>query len=147
MELAATGEPQVDGVTQAVEVDAGPAIDRAQQGHRPVGRRPPVTLGDAVEARFHVATGNRVEGAGEPVAEIALSLVAVELVGALGTVGIGRHVVLESVPSVGMARASARSPAGSSPSATLPSCLCASRILVQLGGRAASTRVSAPKKD
>ena len=97
MELAAGGEPQIDRVAQTVEIDAGPAVDRAQQGHRLVGLRPAVICGDAIEAGLHVAAGYGVEGAGEPIAEMAVGLVAVEFVGRLRAVGIGGHVVLEGV--------------------------------------------------
>ena len=54
-------------------------------------------LGNAVEAGLHIPAGDSIEGAGEPVAEIALGLVAVEFIGALRAVGIGRHVILEGV--------------------------------------------------
>ena len=45
--------------------------------------------------------GDGVEGAGEPFSEVAVGLVAVELVGPPGPVGISRHVVLEGVPERG----------------------------------------------
>ena len=54
-------------------------------------------LGNAVEAGLHIPAGDSIEGAGEPVPEIALGLVAVEFIGALRAVGIGRHVILEGV--------------------------------------------------
>ena len=85
------------GVAKTVEIDAGPTIDRAQQGHRLVGLRPAMICGDAVEAGLYVAAGYGVEGAGEPIAEMAVGLVAVEFVGRLRAAGIGGHVVLEGV--------------------------------------------------
>ncbi len=95
VELAASGKPEIDRVAQPVMVDAGPAVDRAQQGHRPVGGRPPMVGGDAVEPGLDVRAADGVERAGKPVAEIAVGLVAVELVGPLRAVGVRRHVLFE----------------------------------------------------
>ncbi len=98
VELPAAGQPQVDRIAEAVHVDAGPAVDRPQQRHRAVGRRPAVVGGDPVEAGLDITPRDGVQGTGEPVAEVAVGLVAIELVGARRPVGIGRHVVLEGVP-------------------------------------------------
>ena len=65
---AAAGKPEIDRVAQPVMVDAWAAVDRAQQRHRPVGRRPSVIGGDAVEARLDVSAGDAVQGPVEPVA-------------------------------------------------------------------------------
>ena len=65
--------------------------------------------GDAVEPALDVPAGNGIESAHEPVAQIAVRLVAVELVGPFRTIGIDRHVLFEGIPRVGIARALARS--------------------------------------
>ncbi len=71
MELPAAGQPQVDRIAEAVDVDAGPTVDRAQQGHRAVGGRPAMIGGDPVEPGFDIAARDSVQGTGEPVAEVA----------------------------------------------------------------------------
>ena len=58
---------------------------------------------DAVEAGLDIRARDSVERAAEPVTQVALGLVAVELVGALRAVGIGRHVVLEGISERGHA--------------------------------------------
>ena len=103
VELAAAGEPEIDRIAQPVQVDAGPAVDRAQKRHRAVGRRPAVVGCDAVEAGLDILARDGVDRAGEPVAQVALGLVAVELVGALRTVGIGRHILFEGISERGHA--------------------------------------------
>ena len=101
VELAAAREPEIDRVAQPVMVDAGPAIDRAQQGHRPVRGRPAMIGGDVVEPGLDVRAPDGVERAGEPVAQIPVGLVAVELVGPLRAVGVRRHVLFEHVAERG----------------------------------------------
>ena len=111
VELAAAGEPQIDRIAQPVQVDAGPAVDRAQKRHRPVGRRPAVVGRDAVEAGLDILARGGVERAGEPVAQIPLRLVAVELVGALCAVGIGDRLprgVLRALGGVRLYRGNGR---------------------------------------
>ena len=97
MIVAAPGEPQIDGIAQAVEVDAGSAIDRAQEGYRPVGRRPAVIPGEADEALLHIAAVDGVEGTHAPVAEVVGELGAVHPVGAGRPLGIDLHVLLEGL--------------------------------------------------
>ena len=101
MELAAAGEPEIARIAQTVVIDTGSAIDRPQQRDRPVGRRPSMVRGDAVEAGLDVAAADGVEGAGEPVAQIAVRLVTVELVGPFRTIGIDRHILFEGIPECG----------------------------------------------
>ena len=79
--FAAAGEPEIDRIAQAFMIDTGPAVDRPQQQYRPVGRRPPVVHGNAVEAGLDIAAANSVERAGKPVAQMALRFVAIEVVG------------------------------------------------------------------
>ena len=73
VELAAAGEPEIDRIAQPVQVDAGPAVDRAQKRHRAVGRRPAVVGCDAVEAGFDILARDGVDRAGEPIAQVALA--------------------------------------------------------------------------
>ena len=101
MELAAAGEPEIDRIAQPVVIDAGPAIDRPQQRDRPVGRRPSMVRGDAVEPGLDVPAADGVEEAGEPVAQIAVRLVAVELIGPFRAVWIDRHILFEDNPEGG----------------------------------------------
>ena len=56
-----------------------------------------MVCGDAVEPGFDVGAGDGVERASQPVAQVAVGLVAVEIIRALGAVGVGRHVVLECI--------------------------------------------------
>jgi len=91
VKLAAAGEPEIDRVAQPVMVDTGPAVDRAQQGHRPVGGRPSMVGSDAVESGLDIRAADGVERAGEPVTQIPVGLVAVEIVGPLRAVGV-HHV-------------------------------------------------------
>ena len=58
---------------------------------------------DAVEAGLDILARDSVERAGEPVAQIPFRLVAVELVGALRAVGIGRHILFEGISQRGHA--------------------------------------------
>ena len=88
MELAAACESEIDRVAQPDVVDAGPAVDRTQQGHRPVGGGPAMVGSDAVEPGLDVCPADGVDRAGEPVAEVAVGLVAVEFVGPLRAVGV-----------------------------------------------------------
>ena len=56
---------------------------------------------DAVEPNLDVPAGNGVESAREPVAQVAVRLVAVELVGPFRTIGIDRHVLFEGIAEGG----------------------------------------------
>ena len=53
--------------------------------------------GDAVKPGLDVRAADGVERAGEPVAQIPVGLVSVELVGPLRAVGVRRHVLFERV--------------------------------------------------
>ena len=97
MVFAPTGEPQIDGVAQSVDIDAGTAIDRAQEGYRPVGRRPTVIAGKPDETVLHVASRDGIEWAHAPVVEVVGELGAVHPVGARRPLWIDRHVVLEGL--------------------------------------------------
>ena len=101
VELAAAGDPEIDRIAQSVPIDAGPAIDRPQERYRPVGGRPTVVRCDGVEAQLDVPAGDGIEGPGQPVAEISVGLVAVELVGPFRTIGIDRHVFFEGISQSG----------------------------------------------
>ena len=57
--------------------------------------------GDAVEPHLDIPAGNGVESAREPVAQVTVRLVAVELVGPFRTVGIDRHVLFEGLAEGG----------------------------------------------
>ena len=94
---AAAGEPQIDRVAQPLKVDAGAAVERAQQRDCPVGRRPAGVLRQPVEQRLHVAPGNPVQRTLVPVGEIARELPAVEPVGPGRPVGTGGHEVVEGL--------------------------------------------------
>ena len=56
---------------------------------------------DAVEAGLDIPAGNGVERAGKPIAKIAVSFVAVELVSPFRAVGIDRHILFEGIPEGG----------------------------------------------
>ena len=73
MILAAAGAPQLDRVAQALEIDAGPAIDRTQERYRHVGRRPTVIPGEAVETVLYIPAADGVERTHAPVGEIAVN--------------------------------------------------------------------------
>ena len=73
VKLAAPGKPEIDLIAQPVVVDTRPAVDRPQQGHGPVGGRPSMVGGDAVEPGLDVRAADGVERAGQPVAQMALS--------------------------------------------------------------------------
>ena len=53
--------------------------------------------------RVSTSLRDSVERAGEPIAQVAFCLVAVELVGALRAVGIGRHILFEGISERGHA--------------------------------------------
>ena len=91
----AGGEPQLDRIAQALAIDAGTAIDGTQHRDALVGHRPPVTFGDEMKPRLHVPAGDGVERPGEPVAEAAPHVAAIQHHGARLTLGAGRHVVFE----------------------------------------------------
>ena len=97
MVFAPAGEPQIGGVAQSVEVDAGTAIDRAQERYRPVGPRPAMIAGEADETILHVASRDGIEGTHSPVTEAVGELGAVHPVGARRPLRIDRHVVLEGL--------------------------------------------------
>ena len=101
---AAAGEPQIDRIAQALEIDTGSAIDRTQERYRLVGRRPAAIPGDAVETAFHVPAGDGIEWTRLPVAETSLEPATINLVGALGPVGIACHVRLKGLLQHGHAR-------------------------------------------
>ena len=71
------------------------AVDRAQHRDRLVGHRPPVLLGDKVEPGLHVAAGDAVERPGEPVAEAAPHVAAVEDFRRRLPLRAGLHVIFE----------------------------------------------------
>ena len=50
----APGEPQLHGVAQAVVVNRGPAVHRAEQRDRVIAGRPAMPPGNEVEARLHI---------------------------------------------------------------------------------------------
>ena len=85
MILAAAGAPQLDRVAQALEIDAGPAIDRTQERYRHVGRRPTVIPGEAVETVLYIPAADGVERTHAPVGEIA-EYGAIVFIGARGFV-------------------------------------------------------------
>ena len=101
VELATAGNPEIDRIAQSVPIDTRPTIDRSQQRDGPVGRRPAMVRRDAVEPNLDIPAGNGVESAREPVAQVAVRLVAVELVGPLRTIGIDRHVLFEGLAEGG----------------------------------------------
>ena len=101
---AAAGEPQIDRIAQALEIDTGAAIDRTQERYRLVGRRPAAIPGDAVETAFHVPAGDGIERTRLPVAETSLEPATINLVGALGPVGIACQVRLKGLLQHGHAR-------------------------------------------
>ena len=94
MELAAGGEPQIDRVAQAFQIDAGPAVDPAQERDRRVGLRPAVMRGEVVEPGLDVAPGDGVEGTAKPVAEMELDQLSIAFIGPHRPVWIGRYVFL-----------------------------------------------------
>ena len=70
VELAAAGKPEIDRVAQSIMVDAGPAVDRAQQGHRPVGGRPAMVGGEgAVEFEDDALVGRLPAAVAGPVVD------------------------------------------------------------------------------
>ena len=77
----ARGQPLLDRVAQVLVIDAGPAVDRAQEGQALVGRSLAVALGDRVEPGFDVPAADRVERAPEPVAQIEVPVAAVAALG------------------------------------------------------------------
>ena len=81
-----------------------------------------------VQVLSHLAPRDGIERAGKPVIKIALCVLAVALVGVLGTAGIGIQVVLERIGEGGHPRACARFSARSSPLATLPRVVWAKRL-------------------
>ena len=97
VEPPARRQPQLDRIAQALVVDAGPAVDRAQHRHRLVGPGPAVPAGDQVEPVLHVLAGDRVQPALDPVAEIDPQVLAVEADGVVRAVRVGLHVGLEGL--------------------------------------------------
>ena len=71
VEPAAVGKPESDRVAQPVMIDAGPAINRAQQGHRLVGGRPAVVGGElTIDGAERCDYGSRIGSrriAGNPI--------------------------------------------------------------------------------
>ena len=101
MELAAGGEPQIDRVAQAFQIDAGPAVDPAQERDRRVGLRPAVIRGEVVEPGLDIAPGDGVEGTAKPVAEMELDQLSIAFIGPHRPVWIGRYVFLEGIAEDG----------------------------------------------
>ena len=60
-------------------IHAGPAVDRAQERHRLIGRHRAALFGDEMEAGLDVALGDRIEWTRAPVAEIEVGIAAVGL--------------------------------------------------------------------
>ena len=87
--------PQIDRIAQSLEIDAGPAVDRAQHRERLVGRRPAVPGGNEIKAVLHVLAGDGVERTLEPVGEVDPQVLSVEPDGIYRAAGIRRHVDLE----------------------------------------------------
>ena len=97
MEPAAGGKPQIDRIAQPFNIDAGTAIDRAQQRNYFVGPRPPVARHEAVEPGLDVPAANGIERPREPVAEMEPDCCTVVFVGPHRPVGVDRHIVLEGL--------------------------------------------------
>ena len=72
---------RLTGVVEGLDVGAGFAVERTEQRDCPVGGGPAVIVGDPLETVPNVLGVDRVERPGQPVAEIALHLVAISLDG------------------------------------------------------------------
>ena len=101
MILAAAGKPPVDRIAQSLPIDTGPAVDRAQQRYRLIGRRPAMVRGNAVEPVLDIPASDGVERPRQPVVETEPNDLAVELDGPGRAIGVGRHVVLEGIRQEG----------------------------------------------
>ncbi len=94
----AAGEPQLDRIAQPLVVDAGSAVDRAEKRQALVGRHLAVTLGDEMEAGLNVPAGNRIERAGEPVAEVEIGIAPIAPLGLPRPVVTGLYIGHGLVP-------------------------------------------------
>ncbi len=111
------GEPQLDRIAQPLVVDAGPAIDRAEKRQALVGRYLAVTLGDEMEAGLNVPAGDRIKRAGEPVAEVEISIAPIAPLGLPRPVVTGLYIVHAGIPQGGQGARIGTLPCGVVPTA------------------------------